>query len=53
MRYRVESNVTRYPKSQWFNHVPENLCANLNMAAYHAGRGGEYGVYNDEGERIP
>ena len=51
MKYRVESNVTRQPASQWFDYAPERLCAALNMDAYHAGRGGEFGIYKDSGER--
>lgn len=53
MRYRVESNVTREPASQWFDHDPVGLCAALNMEAHRQGRGGEFGVYDENGERVP
>jgi hypothetical protein len=53
MKYRIESNVTREPGSQWFDNVPEQLCARLNLEAYWAGRGGEWGIYDSAGVRVP
>lgn len=52
MKYRIESNLTRQPASAWFDFPSEQACAALNIEAYHAGRGGEFGIYAGNGDRV-
>ncbi|MFZ2239022.1 MAG: hypothetical protein WAV90_05695 [Gordonia amarae] len=52
MRYRIESNVDRGPATAWFDHVPEKVCAALNLDSYLQGRGGEWGIYDEAGRRV-
>lgn len=55
MRYRIETNDERLPVSAWqpTEESATALCAQMNVGAYQRGEGGLYGVYDNEGRRVP
>lgn len=55
MQYRVETNEQREPVTAWFDTEEKAswACGWRNIEAHRRGEGGLYGVYDNEGNRVP